>query len=139
MRDGVLDMEAPIFSGSLHPTNFELASGGLTLNVAMDFSWAAIEELCLYIHSSSPSLLWVTPGATGTVYTGGNLEVGLPNGFGAGSLSVRDAITSGGHSVPRWMGRLSADPSLKNGGDTYWNTTTNKARLWNGTGWVDLN
>ena len=42
--------------------------------------------------------------------------------------------------VPIGQARLSSDPASPSGGWTYYNTTTNKLRLYvDGTGWVDLN
>jgi hypothetical protein len=42
--------------------------------------------------------------------------------------------------VPIGQARLSGDPANPSGGWTYYNTTSNKLRLYvDGTGWVDLN
>jgi len=127
--------------------NVNLDLGGEKFFIALEnnFSWAGISGPITTIQGNLGNWGLITPFANGTVYIGGNFYVGLPSGFGSANLFVRGTvtsngvITSAGSPVPRWLGRLSADPAQRNAGDTYWNTTTSKARLWNGTGWVDIN
>jgi hypothetical protein len=52
----------------------------------------------------------------------------------AGSERIRIKATGQMRFVP-----LSADPSLQEAGDVYYNSNTNKLRLYDGTNWVDLN
>lgn len=53
--------------------------------------------------------------------------------FTAGSERVRVKSTGAVRFVP-----LSADPASGETGDVYYNSTTNKLRVYNGTSWVDL-
>lgn len=39
--------------------------------------------------------------------------------------------------VPVGLVALAADPASGTAGDTYWNTTTQKIRVYDGTSWTD--
>lgn len=68
---------------------------------------------------------------TGLQQVGGANTISLVT---AGSERVRVKATGSVRFVP-----LSADPSTGNeAGDVYYNSTTNKLRVYNGTSWVDL-
>lgn len=137
MQDGPLDLAAPtVFDDYFF--NFRLGGDVFIQNLAQ-WSWAGISEDLSIIQSNQPSWGLITPTATGTVYIGGRLQVGLPGGFGLGDLNVRGNITEKGHSVMRWRGAATSDPSSPEEGDMYFRTSDNKVRIYSNSAWRDLN
>lgn len=113
-------------------------NGTFGITTAMNFTWAEGPEDSVSIFAGEKPFV-ISPGAGLPIWFLGDVYVGMS--YGGRNLYVRGTIHQGEdrQPVPVWRGRLSSDPAAKNPGDTYWNTTTSKARMWNGTAWIDLN
>jgi hypothetical protein len=86
--------------------------------------------------TNNPGLFISTVEATGKVLavasgSTGSLDLGLGAAGG-------ETLTLKGEGQVRFVPRAS-NPAAEQAGDVYYNSTTNKLRLYDGTNWVDLN
>jgi hypothetical protein len=108
MKDGALDLLAPEQDAGTYRYNLRLANGGFYVQVQADWAWAGIAGDTSILQSNFPNWGLITPFASGTVYIGGNLEVGLPAGFGSGDLRVNGHVDLPEQSAPPAPGANTA-------------------------------
>lgn len=139
MQNGPLDLTAPLVIDQNDGREFNMRLAGFLYIFDGTLSWAGGPSEAAAWETTRSTLGFVTPSAAGEFVFAGNVRVGLWNGFGTGTLNVRDEITSGGAPVPRWLGTSASAPSGAREGDQYYDSGTSKVRILTDAGWINLN
>lgn len=138
MVDGPLRLSGPEIGSGY---NFALGPGdSFLIDLECDYSWAGGPAASTSIYTGANAISILGASASQPIWLFGDVNVGLPNGFGGGSLSVRDAITANGSPVARWRGAGVEDPTdALTPGDLFYRTDTSKLRVYTGDSWVNAN
>jgi hypothetical protein len=140
----VVDARPLVFSTSNTERMRIDASGNVAIGTTSANSRLTIQgtNSCVELYQNTSSIRFASsPNRTNNYFIGANisdsvnggLQIGTGNDVATGTERLRIKSNGQVRFVP-----LSADPSGAESGDVYYNSSTNKLRVYNGTSWENL-